>query len=69
MLFDPTSDVFRPMINTVVVGFVSTIIALLLGGSAAYALVRFNYNPRLGMIGLGIGTIAYIFITLAWPSS
>ena len=71
MLFDPTSDVFRPMINTVVVGFVSTIIALLLGGSAAYALVRFNYNPRLGMIGLGIGTIAYIFITLAlgvpWP--
>lgn len=71
MLFDPTNDIYRPMTNTVVVGLVSTIIAVALGGSAAYALVRFNYNPRLGMIGLGIGTIAYVFVTIAlgvpWP--
>ena len=73
MLFDPKSDVYRPMINTVMVGLISTVIALFLGGSAAYALVRFNYNPRLGMIGLGIGTIAYVFVATAlgvpWPVS
>ena len=41
--------------NTVIVGLSSSLIALVLGPLAAYALVRFTYRPRVGMIGLGIG--------------
>lgn len=73
ILFDPTSDIVRPMANTVIVGFVSTTIALMLGGSAAYALVRFSYRPAVGMIVLLIGSIAYVFVATAlgvpWPIS
>ena len=73
MLFDPTGDVFLPMWNTVLVALVSTSAALLLGGSAAYALVRFTYRPAIGMVLLFIGTIAYVFIATAfgvpWPLS
>jgi multiple sugar transport system permease protein len=49
---DLWSDTIRPYINTVVVGLTSSIIALALGSSAAYALVRFRYRPRVGVIGL-----------------
>ncbi|MFV2065222.1 MAG: carbohydrate ABC transporter permease, partial [Chloroflexota bacterium] len=71
LLFDIGSDTLGPFMNTVTVGLVSTIIAVAIGSSAAYALVRFRYRPRLGMIGLFIGVIAYVFITIAlgvwWP--
>ena len=51
---DVWNDTARPYANTVIVGFTSSIIALLIGASAAYALVRFHYRPRLGIIGLFI---------------
>ena len=34
--------------NTVVVGFTSSVLALILGATAAYALVRFQYHRELG---------------------
>lgn len=71
MLFDIGSDTLRPFTNTIVIGLVSTIFAVAIGSSAAYALVRFRYRPQLGLIALFIGTIAYIFIAVAlgvfWP--
>jgi multiple sugar transport system permease protein len=51
------NDTLRPYINTVVVGLSSATIALILGSTAAYALVRFQYRPRLGAIGLFIGCV------------
>ena len=45
----------RPYVNTVIVGLTSSVIALILGSFTAYALVRFTYRPRIGIIGLLIG--------------
>src|SRR6476469_7473671 len=65
ILFDLGNDTIRPYINTVIVGLTSSVIALLIGSMAAYALVRFTYRPRFGIIGLFIGAMAYAFITSA----
>src|SRR6266566_4997461 len=51
ILVDLQSDTVRPYVNTVVVGLSSALIALILGSSAAYALVRFRYSPRVGLLG------------------
>jgi multiple sugar transport system permease protein len=59
---DLRSDTLRPYLNTVVVGLTSSSVALLLGSSAAYALVRFRYRPRVGVIGLFIGSIVLVLI-------
>jgi multiple sugar transport system permease protein len=40
----------------VIVGLTSSVIALVMGAAAAYALVRFTYRPRIGIIGLAIGS-------------
>jgi multiple sugar transport system permease protein len=62
ILVDLRSDTLRPYVNTVVVGLTSSIIALALGSAAAYALVRFTYRPRIGVIGLFIGCVIYVFV-------
>jgi multiple sugar transport system permease protein len=52
LLADPTSGniVARPYLNTVVVGTTSASLALLLGATAAYALMRFQYQVKVGYI-------------------
>jgi len=65
ILFDIGNDTIRPYINTVIVGLTSSVIALLIGSMAAYALVRFTYRPRFGIIGLFIASMAYAFIISA----
>jgi multiple sugar transport system permease protein len=54
---DLRNDTLRPYVNTVVVGSTSAVLALALGSSAAYALVRFRYRPRIGVIGLFVGCL------------
>jgi multiple sugar transport system permease protein len=61
---DLRDDTLRPYINTVVVGLASASLALLLGSTAAYALVRFNYRPKLGVIGLFIGSVALAVVAI-----
>jgi len=65
ILVELGNDTLRPYVNTVVVGLTSSVIALTLGSAAAYALVRFNYRPRVGVIGLFIGCIVYVFVGTA----
>ena len=62
---DLRSDTLRPYVNTVVVGLTSSVIALALGASAAYALVRFRYRPRIGVIGLFIGCVVLVIVETA----
>jgi multiple sugar transport system permease protein len=54
---DLRNDTVRPYINTVVVALGSSALALLLGSAAAYALVRFPYRPRIGLIALFAGCL------------
>lgn len=68
---DLRNDTLRPYLNTVVIGFISTTFALLMGAAAAYALVRFPYRPRLSLIVLFILCVALgatgVASGLPWP--
>ncbi|HLE15307.1 MAG TPA: carbohydrate ABC transporter permease [Anaerolineales bacterium] len=66
---DLANDTRRNFLNTLIVAPVSAGLALFLGTAAAYALIRFEYRPRLGAILSFIGCLALaIFaITLGAP--
>ncbi len=51
-------DTVRPFVNTVVVALLSSALALLFGGSAAYGLTRFTYRPRLAAVFTALGLLA-----------
>jgi multiple sugar transport system permease protein len=55
-------DMVRPYVNTVIVSLVSSVLAVLFGGTAAYGLTRFKYRPRLVGVFLFIGLTALIFV-------
>jgi multiple sugar transport system permease protein len=58
-IFGPLrNDTLRPYTNSVVVTALSSTFALVIGSAAAYALARFRYRPKLGMIGLAVGCFA-----------
>ncbi len=63
---DVWNDTVRPYINTIIVAIVSSVLALLFGGSAAYGLTRFTYRPRLAAIFtfLGLLVLAIVAINL-----
>lgn len=58
LLVDLRSDTLRPYLNTASVALTSATLALLLGTTAAYGLVRFSYRPRLGAIFMFAGCVA-----------
>jgi multiple sugar transport system permease protein len=58
-------DTFRPYGNTIVVAITSSLLALALGASASYALTRFVYRPKLGVIGLFVGCTALAIVGIA----
>ena len=62
---DLRDDTIRPYVNTVVVALGSSVLALLLGSAAAYALIRFPYKPRLGIIGLLAGGLVLAAVAVA----
>ena len=66
ILVELGNDTLRPYVNTVIVGLSSAAIALFLGSFTAYALVRFTYRPKLGLIGVAIGCIALVFVAYAY---
>jgi multiple sugar transport system permease protein len=64
VLVDHLGDTLRPYLNTVVVGLASAAVTVLLGTTSAYALVRFRYRPRLGVIGLFVGCVALMAVAI-----
>jgi len=68
---DLSQDTLRNLGNTLLVAPLSSLIALVLGATAAYALVRFEYHPRVGAILTFIGclvlSIVLIWVGLSWP--
>ena len=55
---DLSNDTLRTFKNTLIVAPISALLALILGSTAAYALVRFEYRPRVGAILTFIGCLA-----------
>jgi multiple sugar transport system permease protein len=66
---DLSQDTLRNFGNTLLVAPVSSLIALTLGATAAYALVRFEYRPRVGAIVTFIGclVLSVVMISLGLP--
>jgi multiple sugar transport system permease protein len=66
---DLSRDTLRNFGNTLLVAPVSSLIALTLGATAAYALVRFEYHPRVGAIFTFIGclVLSIILISIGLP--
>lgn len=50
LLVESGNLVTRPYMNTIIVATISSIIALIIGAAASYALARFNYRPKIGLI-------------------
>src|SRR5262245_55753102 len=57
----------RPYMNTVVVGVASSMLALAIGSFGAYALIRFKYRIRVGvvLIFVACGSLAWVLVAFA----
>lgn len=68
---DLSNDTLRTFINTAFVAPISALLALMFGATSAYALVRFEYRPRVGAIMTFIGcvvlSILLINLGVPWP--
>jgi multiple sugar transport system permease protein len=63
---DVWSDTVRPYMNTAIVALMSSVLSLLLGSTAAYALVRFPYRPRVGLIAVFVGCILLAAVAIGF---
>jgi multiple sugar transport system permease protein len=63
---DLSNDTWRTYMNTIIVAPISAIIALILGTAGAYALTRFDYQPRLGAILTFIGCTVLAIVAIAF---
>lgn len=66
LLFSDVAGNFvtRPYINTIIVSLGSSAISLLIGSMAAYALTRFEYRPKPGLVltfAMSLGLGAYLY--------
>ena len=65
MLVENGSDfVLRPYFNTISVGVASALAALVVGTCAAYALTRFDYRPKPGLVLTFIGCVALVILLI-----
>jgi len=62
---DLSHDTLRTYINSIIVAPISALLALALGTTAAYALVRLEYRPRVGVILTFIGCVALGIVAIA----
>jgi multiple sugar transport system permease protein len=61
---DLSHDTLRTYSNTIIVAPISALLALALGMTAAYALVRFDYRPRVGAILTFIGCVVLAILEI-----
>jgi multiple sugar transport system permease protein len=60
LLFDETAGNFvtRPYFNTFIVAVLSSLLVIIIGALASYALMRFEYRPKVGLI------VSFLVITI-----
>jgi multiple sugar transport system permease protein len=64
LLGDLSNDTLRTYGNTLLVAPASALLALVLGTTAAYALVRFEYRPQVGAILTFVGCVALAIVAV-----
>ena len=65
LIDDGIEYVGRPYVTTVSVGISSAFFALIIGSGAAYALTRFQYRPKPGLVLTFMGCIALAIILMS----
>ncbi len=65
LIDDGIEYVGRPYVTTVTIAISSAIAALLIGSGAAYALTRFEYRPKPGLILTFVGCVALAIIMIS----
>ncbi|MCG8507633.1 MAG: hypothetical protein MI741_00250, partial [Rhodospirillales bacterium] len=60
IFFELGNDTLRPYLNSIVIAFFSTLLAVGFGATSAYALVRFQYRPRFASILAFIALLAVV---------
>ncbi len=58
------ADTFHSYSNSIIISFFSTILCVMVGSLAAYALVRIQYKPKFGSIALFVLSLAGAFIAI-----
>jgi multiple sugar transport system permease protein len=64
LIGDLSNDTLRTYLNTLIVAPASALLALALGSTAAYALVRFDYRPKVGVILTFVGCTALAIVAI-----
>jgi multiple sugar transport system permease protein len=65
IFIDLRNDTFRPYFNSVIVATFATILVMISGATAAYALSRFSFAPRLLTIGIFILSLILVILLIA----
>jgi multiple sugar transport system permease protein len=63
---DLGNDTFRPYVNSLIVASTSTILAVMIGSMAAYALSRIVYQPKLGTVASFILLLALVIVVVVY---
>jgi multiple sugar transport system permease protein len=66
ILVDLGNDTLRPYVNSLIIASLSTVIAILFGAMAAYALVRIRFEIKLAAIGAFIVIVAFAAIAIGF---
>lgn len=71
LLVEQGNLVTRPYINTIIVATVSSVLSLVIGAAASYALARFTYRPKVGLIVAFLGCVVLagflmVVVSLHW---
>ncbi len=61
---DLRNDTLRPYFNSIVVAVSSSVLALIIGSMAGYALVRIEYRPRIGSVAVFIACVAIAIVAV-----
>jgi trehalose/maltose transport system permease protein len=62
-----TSDFTRALINSIVVAVITTLIAVVLGSMAAYAVARLNFPGKRALVGMSLLIAMFPVISLVTP--
>lgn len=60
------NDTLRPYLNTLLISFTSSILAVVIGSMAGYALTRITFSPKLGSVLMFIGTLLLTIVSVVW---
>ena len=60
------NDTLRPYLNTLLISTTSSVISVVIGSMAGYALTRITYSPKLGSVLMFIGTLILVIISVVW---